>query len=79
MEEIQLVNFQNNVYSIIDLVIHSHKPVLISDKGKLLVKIVPLSYSEQESWLGCMRGTGKIIGDIISPAEDTDNWKVLSE
>ncbi len=26
-----------------------------------------------------MRGKGKITEDIISPAEDTDNWKVLSE
>ncbi len=44
--------------------------------------IVPLSFpeqNEQESWLGCMRGKGKIIGDIISPVEDADNWKVLSE
>ncbi|HLC16236.1 MAG TPA: type II toxin-antitoxin system Phd/YefM family antitoxin [Thermodesulfovibrionia bacterium] len=79
MEKIQLVNFQNNVSSIIDSVIHSHKPVLISDKGKLLVKIVPLSYPKQESWLGCMRGRGKITGDIISQAEDTNAWKALSE
>ncbi len=79
MEEIPLFNFQNNVYGIIRSVISSHQPVLISDKGKFLVKIVPLSYPEQGSWLGCMRGRGKITGDIISPAEDTDSWKVLSE
>ncbi len=77
MEEIQLSNFQKNIYSIIDTVVHSRQPVLISDKGKSLVKIVPLSYSEQVSWLECMRGKGKIIGDIISPAEDTNAWEVL--
>jgi len=65
MEEIQLFNFQNNVYSIINSVINSHQPVLISDRGKFLVKIVPLSYPEQESWLGCMRDKGNITGDII--------------
>jgi hypothetical protein len=79
MEEIQIVNFQNNVYEIISSVIRSHQPVLISDRGKFLVKIVPLSYPEQKSWLGCMKDKGKITGDIISPAEDTDNWKALSE
>ena len=77
MEEIQLGNFQKNIHSIIDLVIHSHKPILISDKGKFLVKIVPLSYSEQGSWLGCMRDKGKITGDIISPAKDINDWEVL--
>jgi len=52
---------------------------MISDKGKFLVKIVPIPSPEPDSWLGCMRGKGKITGDIISPAEDTDNWEVLSE
>ncbi len=79
MEEIQLTNFQKNVYSIIDSIVHSDKPVMISDKGRFLVKIVPISYPEHDSWLGCMRGKGRIIGDIKSPAEDTDNWKVLTE
>jgi hypothetical protein len=79
MEEIELSKFQSNVHSIIDSIIHSHQPVLIRDEERLLVKIVPFSYSEPESWLGCMRDKGKITGDIISPAEDADSWKVLSE
>lgn len=79
MDEIQLSNLQKNIYAIIDSVIRSHRSVLISDKGKTLVKITPASQDEQGSWLGCMRGRGKIKGDIIAPAEDTENWKVLSE
>lgn len=79
MEEIQLSNFQNNISSIIESVINTHKPVLIIDKGKLLVKIVPIADSGKESWVGCMRGTGQIKGDIISPAENPDNWKAVSE
>ncbi len=78
MEEIQLAHFQKDIRNIINAVIHSHRPVLISDKGKFLVKIVPLSSSEQASWLGCMRGTGKITGDIIAPAEESDDWEALS-
>jgi len=77
MEEIQLDNLQKDIYSIIDAVIHSHQPVLISDKGKILAKIVPL-YPEQRSWLGYMRDKGKIVGDTILPAKDADAWKVLS-
>jgi antitoxin (DNA-binding transcriptional repressor) of toxin-antitoxin stability system len=57
----------------------SNKSILITDKGKLLVKIIPVSSSEQDSWLGCMRGTGRIIGDIVSPIEDPKVWEVLSE
>jgi antitoxin (DNA-binding transcriptional repressor) of toxin-antitoxin stability system len=67
MEEIQLADFQKDVDRVIKKVVRSHKPVWISDQGKLLVKIVPLAYPEQTSWLGCMRDKGKIKGDIISP------------
>ncbi len=77
MEEIEPSKFQKIIHSIIDSTIYSHQPVLIRDEKGLLVKIVP--FSEQESWLGCMRDKGKITGDIISPAKDTDNWKVISE
>jgi len=78
MEEIQLAHVQKDILSIINTVIHSHQPVLISDKGKSLVKIIPYSGSEPTSWLGSMRGTGKITGDIIAPVEDSDVWEVLS-
>ena len=67
MEEIQLTRVQKDILSIIHKVIHSHQPVLISDKGKSLVKIIPFPSSEPTSWLGSMRDTGKITGDIVSP------------
>ena len=78
MEQIQLSQLQENVRAIIAAVKRSDKSVLISDKGKLLVKIVPVSSSDQ-SWLGCMKDTGKIIGDVVSPAESTEAWEVLSQ
>ena len=78
MEQIPLSNFQKNLDAIIEAVARSDKPVLIIDRGKSLVKIVPVS-SSAHSWLGCMKGTGKIIGDIISPVEDPEVWEVLSE
>ena len=78
MEQIQLSQLQENVRAIIAAVKRSDKSVLISDKGKLLVKIVPVSSSGQ-SWLGCMKDTGKIIGDIVAPAESTEVWEALSQ
>ncbi len=78
MEEVLLSNFQENIYSIIDAVINSRQPILISDKGKSLVKIVPFTQNGSEMWLGAMRGTGEIVGDIISPAENSSVWEVLS-
>ena len=68
MEQIQVSQLQENVRAIIVAVRRSDKSVLISDKGKPIAKIVPIS-SAEPSWLGCMKDTGKIVGDIVSPAE----------
>jgi hypothetical protein len=78
IEEIQLSNFQKNCRTIIESMSRSNKSMLITDKGKLLVKIVPVSSPGEDSWLGCMNGTGRIVGDIISPVEDPMVWEVLS-
>jgi hypothetical protein len=79
MEEIQLAYFKKNINSIIASVCHSDKSVLITDKDKLLVRIVPISSSINNSWLGCMSNSGRIVDDVVSPAEDSDVWEVLSE
>lgn len=79
MEEIQFSNFRDNMQHIIESLMCSKQPVLISDRGKLLFKIVPVAPTEKKTWLGCMKGRGEIIGDIISPAESADAWEVLSE
>jgi len=79
MVEIQVSDFRKNFYKVIESVSRSDKSVLITDKGKFLVKIVPVSFFEKKSWLGCMNGTGRIIGDIISPINDSDVWEVLAE
>ena len=78
MEQIQLFQLQENVRAIIVAMRLSDKSVLISDKGKPIAKIVPVSSSEQ-SWLGCMKDKGMIVGDIVSPAESTEAWEVLSQ
>lgn len=78
MEQIQLSQLQEDARAIIVAVRNSDKSVLISDKGKPIAKIVPIS-SAQPSWLGCMKDTGKILGDIMSPAESMETWEVLSQ
>ena len=37
----------------------------------------PAPGMEGVSWLGCMADRGEILGDIVSPAADLDDWEVL--
>jgi len=79
MEEIQFADFKKNINTIIKSVCRSEKSILISDQKKFLVKIVPVSSYQKDSWLGCMSGSGRIVGDVVSPVEEPDVWEVLSK
>lgn len=78
MKAITISEFRKKISSVIADVEKSKKPVEIKRKGKTVVKIVPIQETEeQNSWLGCMVGTGKIMGDIISPISKEEEWEVL--
>ncbi len=78
MEIITISHLQENCNAILEKVNHSDESAPICRKEKFLAKIVPLSFSEKKSWLGCMAETGRIVGDIISPVEDLSVWEVLT-
>ncbi len=54
------------------------RPVLITRFGKPVAEIVPPTRARQRAgWLGAMRGTGRIVGDIIAPATPAKTWEAL--
>ena len=51
---------------------------MITRYGKPVAEIVPPRILKRpKNWLGDMVGTGKILGDIISPASDESEWDAL--
>ena len=34
---------------------------------------------DREAWFGSMKDTFEILGDIVSPANDEDEWEVLRD
>ncbi len=80
MNAISLTEFQQNCVTILESISQSHQPILIIDDDKVLAKVVPVFPSDLTTWLGCMVGTGQIIGDIVSPtSEELVEWEVLAE
>ncbi|MEM7114170.1 MAG: hypothetical protein AAF614_17175 [Chloroflexota bacterium] len=78
MEQIKLSTLEQKLHQIIEAISRSNQPVLITDGEKSLVKIVPIS-TQTQSWLGSMKGTGKIIDNIVDPAAEPEIWDVLAE
>jgi prevent-host-death family protein len=78
MEEIAISKFKATCLSVLDRVAKTKKPILVTKFGKPVAQVVPPPIPERPAnWMGTMKGTMTIVGDIISPAVDEDDWEVL--
>jgi prevent-host-death family protein len=71
--------FKATCLAVMDEVQAKREPVLLTKNGKPVAKLVPLELSESEDPLDVFRFPGKIeiLGDIISPAADLEDWDAL--
>jgi prevent-host-death family protein len=54
------------------------KPILVTRRGQPVAQVVPPPPVPTHGWLGCLRSTGRIAGDVVSPAMDEDRWEALA-
>jgi prevent-host-death family protein len=78
MVEMDVSTFSSACSSVLEEVQRSGHPVLITRSGEPLAQIVPAPVpSRPEHWVGSFRSTGKIVGDIVAPASEEEDWDVL--
>jgi len=78
MEAIAISKFKATCLAVLEQVNKTGKPVLVTRFGKPVAEIMPPTPAKRpKRVLGSMRGTGKILGDIVSPALDEDEWRSL--
>jgi len=54
------------------------RPILVTRRGEPIAQILPPPPPERpKAWLGSFRGTGRILGDILSPAALEEEWEAL--
>ncbi len=68
--------FKTHCLSVIDDVHDKHEEVIITKHGKPMARLVPLedASSSSKNLFGAMRGQFKIVGDIVGPIVDPDEW-----
>lgn len=80
MEEVAISEFKAKCLALLERVRKTKQPIRITRHGKPVAEVVPLSpVVDREAWLESMKGSVKILGDIISPANDEDEWEVLRD
>ncbi len=78
VEEITVSKFKATCLALLKKVKRTGKPIIITRKGEPIAQVVPPPPPpKQGSWLGSFKSTGKIVGDIVSPATDERNWEAL--
>ncbi len=78
VEEITVSKFKATCLALLKKVKRTGEPIIITRKGEPIAQVVPPPPpTKQGSWLGSFKSTGKIVGDIVSPATDERNWEAL--
>lgn len=80
MREMAISEFKAKCLAVLDEVQKTKKPVLVTRFGKPIAEVIPPSISASAaSWIGSMKDSMKIVGDIVSPANDEKEWEALRD
>lgn len=80
MRQVAISEFKAKCLSLLEQVQKTKNPILVTRFGKPIAEVVPASpEAVSKDWIGSMKGTFEILGDIISPADDEQDWEVLRD
>jgi prevent-host-death family protein len=78
MRSIAVSKFKSTCLAVLAEVARTGQPVVVTRFGKPLAEIVPPPAARtSRGWLGAMRGTGRIRGDVVSPVVPASDWDAL--
>jgi len=79
-EQIAISKFKATCLATLERVRRTRRPIIVTRFGHPVAQIGPPAISASPGgWMGSMAGTGRILGDIVSPATDETEWNVLRD
>jgi prevent-host-death family protein len=77
-ETIPISKFKATCLGLLKQVKRKGEPILITLKGEPVAMVVPPPPAEKSgAWIGAFRTSGRIVGDIVTPAAEASEWDVL--
>ena len=70
--KIAAAKFKSQCLALMDEVARKRKEVIITKRGRPIAKLVPVE-GETNVLFGGMRGTGRVVGDIVAPTGERWN------
>ena len=80
MEEVAISEFKAKCLALLERVRRTKEPLRITRFGKPVAEVVPPSpEAGHREWVGSMKDTMQILGDIVAPVVDEADIKALHE
>lgn len=79
MKEIAISEFKARCLAILDEVQKTKQSIRVTRRGRPIAEVGPPAPTDNRDWIGSMKGRMEILGDIVSPASDEDDWEVLRD
>ena len=78
MPQISISDFKATCLAVLDRVKRTGQSIMVTRRGEPIAQVSPPPPpARPRSWLGCMTGTARIVGDVISPAVEENDWESL--
>ncbi len=80
MKEVAISEFKAKCLGMLEEVRKTRKPIRVTRFGKPVAEVIPPSPAKGTGRnLGCMEGTGEILGDIVGPTGSLSDWIAWKE
>jgi prevent-host-death family protein len=73
MRDVPISKFKAQCLGLIEQVHKTRQPLRITRHGRPVAEVIPAGPDHKRKFVGDMVGTGKIVGDIVSPVIDLDD------
>jgi prevent-host-death family protein len=77
-EPLSVSHFKATCLAVLERVRRTGRSVLVTKRGVPIAEIVPASPAASgREWLGALRGTAQVKGNIVAPAGTATDWDAL--
>jgi prevent-host-death family protein len=79
MSGVSISEFKAKCLGLIAEVEKTRQPLRITRHGRVVAEVIPAGPDRSRKFVGDMVGTGKIVGDIVSPVLNLDDFEAYRD
>ena len=77
MKTVSVSEFKAKCLALLAAVQATGEPLVVTKRGKPLVRVLAAGGGKPGRWLGALEGTFEICGDLVAPIVPPEEWEAL--